>query len=460
MLQPLNIPRTGRNHADRSSGASQHRGVGRLLRNQTFADAAEIGAASTGLREEFHFSNLHAVGSTFVGHGRECDAVGQVRRAVIKEEILSREAIRKRRHITGSNFSKVHTVIGTFQDIRSRITLNCVVGRLQRQTNDLTQTNTWRHRETSVHFVEVQILCVGVVDGVGDTLRTGTVIRGGHDRVTRLGHVTRKLSSEQLDLCNLHAVGSTFIRHGREDQPVGKISGRIIKEEILCRETVCEGRNIPTGDLSEIHSIIGSFQNIGGGITLNSVIGRTQGQTANDRQTDGGSHRETGVHFVEVQVFGVSIINHIGHTFRTRTIIGSSNDSVSWLSHITRSLRTEQFHFSNLHAVCGTFISHRWENQSVRQIGSAVLEEEVLSSETICKRRNVASGDFGEVHSVIGSFKCERRRITLNSVIGRTQCDTIHNSQANGWGYGEPGVDLVEVQIFGIGIVDRIGYSL
>ena len=167
------------------------------------------------------------------------------------------------------------------------------------------------------------------------------IVRCRHNRIVRLTNVNQIATStgqrtQQLDLCNLHAVCSALVGHCREDQRVGRVDRIICEENLLELETVTKCRNVPRGNLGKRRpAVIGSRQDKACRITLRSIIGRCQTQTGHHSTT--GRNGQTGIQLVEVQILRlVIVIDRKPCVLTTRMVVRCRHNRIFRLTNVNQ----------------------------------------------------------------------------------------------------------------------------
>src|SRR5207244_9086104 len=84
--------------------------------------------------------------------------------------------------------------------------------------------------------IEVQILCLSIINRVRHTLRTGTVGRRGDDWIAGLSYVWRQRAAQEFHFAHLHT--TSVVSRDRKRRPsVVAVRPEIIEEECLRLET-------------------------------------------------------------------------------------------------------------------------------------------------------------------------------------------------------------------------------
>ena len=118
---------------------------------------------------------------------------------------------------------------------------------------------------------------------------------------------------EQLNFGNLHTARAVV--HRRENQTVSQIRSRVVEEDVVGVESGWEVSHITRRNLGEILAVVGTLQQVSHWVTIRRIIRRLQGHTNDFGQPNRRSHSESSVVDVEVQIFGVGIINRIANAF-------------------------------------------------------------------------------------------------------------------------------------------------
>ena len=172
---------------------------------------------------------------------------------------------------TRSYFYEVFTIVSPFEQVGDRITIRSVVGRFQRNTVDDSQTDRRKHSKASVADIEVQILGIRVIDGIGHTFGSWAVAGGRDNFVTWLGHIAWSLGSEEFHFSDLHTAAAAVNR--REKQTIRGVRNAVVKEDVIGVETRWEVSHITRGNLGKVFTIVRTLQKIGNRIPVRCIVG-------------------------------------------------------------------------------------------------------------------------------------------------------------------------------------------
>ena len=292
------------------------------------------------------------------------------------------------------------------------------------------------------------------------------------DQVAGIGH-SQSHPSQKSHVSDLHELlGSSS--QGRKNQTVKAVGPLVDKTHFCIAEATLKRGHLSASDDFKVLPLRGPFQTVGSRIPPGYIIGRCQAQALDHGLPRLRFEDEARACPIEVQVFGLRdvvdgkpdlfahwrVIRRRYHSVTRLTDVLQGSQIDDWVDRVFTRFQqtgrwhpTKHFHFGDLHGNSDSRIAHRWKGQSISAKRGVVRKVQLMGLKSIIEAWDDSTGHLPETLPVVGPTQNKRRGVSIRSVIGGSEDQPHHGHRTAGKLDSETSVELVKIEVFGIGVV-------